>query len=156
MSEEYPSDWSSRRKRVYRRDNYECQNCGAKGGPKGDAELHAHHIVPKSKGGTHKVSNLKTVCKGCHDAIHTNKSAPTADSSSSATSSRSFIESIGGIPGLVGGISGLIVLVGMYWVASHFAAPGSLGFVVAIFAEIAVLAGIIVILGSIAERTDIG
>lgn len=76
-SNSYPSDWNSRRKEVYRRDGYECQNCGAIGGRKGNVELHAHHIVPKSKGGTHETTNLVTVCKDCHDAVHGNKEAPT-------------------------------------------------------------------------------
>lgn len=79
MSTNYPPDWDSRRKRVYRRDNFTCQNCGSQGGPKGDAELHAHHIVPKAKGGSHNVSNLKTICKDCHNAIHGNSMAPTHD-----------------------------------------------------------------------------
>ena len=70
MGDDYPSDWDSRRKEVYSRDNYECQNCGAKGGSEGNAELHAHHIVPISNGGVHELSNLKTMCKGCHNAIH--------------------------------------------------------------------------------------
>lgn len=78
MSKQYPSDWDQRRKKVYQRDNYTCQNCGARGGPKGDYELHAHHIVPKSKGGTHKISNLKTMCEYCHSAIHNDVMAPTA------------------------------------------------------------------------------
>lgn len=77
MSRGYPSDWDSRRKAVYQRDNFTCQNCGRRGGPYGDYELHAHHIVPKSKGGTHRKSNLKTLCKQCHNAIHGNESAPT-------------------------------------------------------------------------------
>jgi ribosomal protein S20 len=77
MSKDYPSDWDSRRKEVYQRDNFTCQNCGRKGGQHGDYELHAHHIVPKSKGGTHRKSNLKTLCKQCHNAIHGNKPAPT-------------------------------------------------------------------------------
>jgi hypothetical protein len=76
MEDNYPEDWDSRRKSVYQRDNYICQNCGRKGGSSGDAELHAHHIVPKSKGGTHKPSNLVTVCKKCHKAIHGNSFAP--------------------------------------------------------------------------------
>lgn len=80
MSREYPSDWDTRRKRVYRRDNYRCQNCSRKGGNKGDAELHAHHVVPKSKGGTHELSNLKTLCSECHDAVHRNTIAPTGRS----------------------------------------------------------------------------
>jgi hypothetical protein len=78
MAQEYPSDWDTRRKKVYRRDDYTCQNCGAQGGPKGDAELHAHHIVPKSKGGTHQLSNLKSMCSRCHNAIHGNSMAPSA------------------------------------------------------------------------------
>jgi len=78
MSTDYPSDWETRRKDVYQRDGYKCQNCGRNGGPQSRAELHAHHIVPKSKGGTHQRSNLITVCKDCHNAIHGNSSAPTS------------------------------------------------------------------------------
>lgn len=66
----YPSDWDSRRRRVYKRDNYECQNCGKKGAKRGNAELHAHHIVPISKGGSHKESNLTTLCRECHSKVH--------------------------------------------------------------------------------------
>lgn len=80
MSRDYPSDWDSRRKRVYRRDDFRCQNCGSQGGRRGDVELHAHHIVPKARGGTHKMSNLKTVCKDCHNAIHGSSMAPTGSS----------------------------------------------------------------------------
>lgn len=78
MDYEYPDDWNQRRRAVYRRDGYQCQNCGAKGGPGGGTELHAHHIVPKSSGGSHETSNLITVCKACHDAIHGDGTAPTA------------------------------------------------------------------------------
>ncbi len=80
MATDYPSDWDRRRRDVYERDRYTCQNCGRQGGPYGDAELHAHHIVPKSTGGTHKKSNLKTVCRDCHQAIHGNSVAPSAAS----------------------------------------------------------------------------
>lgn len=76
MDAGYPDDWNSRRREVYQRDNYSCQNCGAVGGSRGDTELHAHHIVPKSKGGTHRLENLATVCKPCHDAIHGRGTAP--------------------------------------------------------------------------------
>lgn len=67
---EYPDDWDQRRRNVYRRDDYTCQNCGIRGGKHGNAELHAHHVVPKSKGGVHDDSNLVTLCDGCHDAVH--------------------------------------------------------------------------------------
>lgn len=76
----YPPDWDTRRKKVYRRDGYQCCNCGRFGGPKGPHELHAHHVVPKSKGGTHDYSNLITTCEPCHQAIHNEGvMAPTAD-----------------------------------------------------------------------------
>lgn len=66
----YPSDWDTRRQKTYNRDNYTCQNCGRKGGIRGDAELHAHHIVPVSSGGSHQLSNLKTLCAECHSKVH--------------------------------------------------------------------------------------
>jgi len=31
MGKDYPSDWNSRRKKVYKRDNYRCQKCGSRG-----------------------------------------------------------------------------------------------------------------------------
>ena len=68
--DEYPDDWDSRRKAVYARDGHTCQNCGAKGGPFGNNELHCHHIVPKSEGGSHAKSNLTTLCRDCHNKVH--------------------------------------------------------------------------------------
>jgi len=83
---DYPPDWDTRRRKVYKRDNFRCQNCGATGGKKGDRELHAHHIVPKSRNGTNNISNLKTLCKACHDAVHyKNKTAPSRESDSGTT-----------------------------------------------------------------------
>jgi hypothetical protein len=70
QGEGYPDDWDARRRKVYQRDNYTCQNCGVQGGPNGDAVLHGHHIVPKSKGGSHQLANLQTLCGHCHDNIH--------------------------------------------------------------------------------------
>lgn len=66
----YPDDWDSQRRAVYERDKYTCQRCGAKGGPRGDTELHAHHETPISDGGSHAPSNLTTLCKSCHEAVH--------------------------------------------------------------------------------------
>lgn len=103
----YPSDWDYLRRKVYRRDNYRCQNCGAKGGPKGDEELHAHHIVPKNNGGSDEVSNLTTVCKQCHNAIHGDSMAPTAESNTEGGSSWFPDHPLAAITGVV---SGLVVL----------------------------------------------
>lgn len=66
----YPHDWDERRRAVYQRDEYQCQNCGRRGGAAGNAELHCHHIVPKSKGGSHDATNLVTLCRNCHNQVH--------------------------------------------------------------------------------------
>ncbi len=105
---DYPSDWDSRRKEVYRRDNYTCQNCGVKGGPKGGAELHAHHIVPKSKGGTHQLSNLKTVCSQCHNAIHGQGVARSTESTSDQSSAFATLVLLAG--GVIFFAIGLIII----------------------------------------------
>lgn len=70
MMRNYPPDWDQRRREVYPRDRYQCQNCGRRGGRHGDHELHCHHIVPKGRGGVHDLTNLITLCKACHDAVH--------------------------------------------------------------------------------------
>ncbi len=57
----YPSNWDQIRRRVYRRDAYTCQNCGATG-----VRIEAHHIVPIRFGGTHHLSNLISLCSDCH------------------------------------------------------------------------------------------
>lgn len=70
MEDGYPPDWDTRRKHVYRRDGYQCQGCGRRGAHRGDAELHAHHVVPKSRGGSHSTENLTTLCSDCHSRVH--------------------------------------------------------------------------------------
>lgn len=97
MSRAYPDDWDARRRAVYERDNYRCQNCGALGGPRGEAVLHAHHVVPKSKGGTNQLRNLQTLCSQCHGAIHGIDFAPTANQTEESEQSR-LVELIGGCP----------------------------------------------------------
>jgi 5-methylcytosine-specific restriction endonuclease McrA len=71
----YPDNWDDLRKQVYSHDNYECQNCGIRGGNDGDIELHAHHIVPTSKNGNHVMSNLVTLCRACHSSVHPHMSS---------------------------------------------------------------------------------
>lgn len=61
----YPDDWDVRRKRVLRRDSFECQNCGVS-----NTTLHVHHETPISQGGGHELSNLVTVCADCHAKLH--------------------------------------------------------------------------------------
>ena len=57
--------YSSRREAILHRDNYTCQCCGKK-----HARLEVHHIICRSQGGTDDEKNLITLCKECHDAIH--------------------------------------------------------------------------------------
>ncbi len=69
MGRKLPTDWSSRRKQVYDRDDFRCGNCGRYHGMDG-MNPHAHHIRPRERGGTHKLRNLVTVCDRCHEQIH--------------------------------------------------------------------------------------
>lgn len=45
------------------RDNYQCQVCRAVVHGK---RAHVDHIVPKAKGGSDEVTNLRTLCVSCH------------------------------------------------------------------------------------------
>lgn len=58
------SAYSIARMDKLREVGYKCEECGS------SDELDAHHIVPKSKGGKHTVSNLKILCKVCHVSQH--------------------------------------------------------------------------------------
>ena len=61
------------REKVLKRDNYTCQICGSR------ENLEAHHIIPKSKGGTNLVKNGITLCEDCHKAVHEGKIRITAN-----------------------------------------------------------------------------
>lgn len=71
--EDLPPDWDARRRRVYRRDDWTCQECGRQSGPHANGDgvrLHAHHMSPRSEGGSNALSNLTTLCEPCHDDTH--------------------------------------------------------------------------------------
>jgi len=57
--------WQQNRKRALRRDRARCQECGQKA-----FRVHVHHKVPRSRGGTHDLENLVTLCPGCHADRH--------------------------------------------------------------------------------------
>jgi 5-methylcytosine-specific restriction endonuclease McrA len=57
--------WAGKREYVLRRDNYTCQKCHHYGG-----ELHVHHKTYK-RHGNESVNDLITLCKSCHEKIHT-------------------------------------------------------------------------------------
>ena len=58
-------NWQEQRRRKLRVWHGRCEDCGDK-----PTRPHVHHIVPRSKGGTHELSNLKAVCTECHAAEH--------------------------------------------------------------------------------------
>ena len=55
------SSYKKQRLRVLARDNGTCLMCGAQ-----EQVMHVDHIVPRSKGGTHDMDNLQTLCVGCN------------------------------------------------------------------------------------------
>ena len=52
---------------VLDRDSYTCRHC--KGKSK-DSRLEVHHIIFRSNGGSDEKENLITLCKTCHDKVH--------------------------------------------------------------------------------------
>ena len=79
----YPPDWAQRKLNVQKRDNYTCKFCNfsifteseikeAKltRGHTGGTGLHIHHIIPLSKGGSNRLSNLISLCETCHEDQH--------------------------------------------------------------------------------------
>lgn len=60
--------WDNLSLTVKERDAFKCTNCGA---DKDTAlQLHAHHIIPKGKGGKDELNNLTTLCIECHAKAH--------------------------------------------------------------------------------------
>jgi len=51
--------------KVKDRDNHTCIKCGHK--PSNPPQLHAHHIQPKTEGGSNAIENGATLCNQCHD-----------------------------------------------------------------------------------------
>ena len=58
-------DWQVLRQIVLKRDGFKCCNCRAD-----DETLDVHHVVPISRGGSNRLTNLKVVCRTCHNLIH--------------------------------------------------------------------------------------
>ncbi len=70
ISRDINGNWKSRlwRHKIYKRDDYSCQECGARSGEGKSVYLEAHHIkswakFPKER---YKLSNGITLCKECH------------------------------------------------------------------------------------------
>ena len=60
-------DWSQIRQQVLLRDGYRCLSCRVK---VTSAQADIHHLLPRSMGGSDELSNLITLCDGCHAAHH--------------------------------------------------------------------------------------
>jgi len=60
---DYPPDWQIRR-RAIRSEIGRCETC------RKVRDLHTHHKLPISKGGSHKKSNLQVLCESCHEKAH--------------------------------------------------------------------------------------
>jgi len=65
----YPADWLSRRKKVFRRDGYRCQRCG-RSVFADDTPPQCDHIFPELDRDKHALHNLRTLCLRCHLALH--------------------------------------------------------------------------------------
>jgi hypothetical protein len=55
------------------RDGGQCRVCKKRASPTATTlleRMHRHHMVYRSRGGTHEPENVLSVCSGCHDAIH--------------------------------------------------------------------------------------
>ncbi|MCM1439353.1 MAG: HNH endonuclease [Roseburia sp.] len=63
----YGGDWRTIRNRHIKRRPL-CERCFSEGRCV-TAEL-VHHIKPLSQGGTHDESNLMSLCRSCHNKIH--------------------------------------------------------------------------------------
>lgn len=61
---DYPDNWNEIATMARSRDNNRCGNGGS------THNLHVHHIVPRSKGGSDQLSNLRTLCESCHKKLH--------------------------------------------------------------------------------------
>lgn len=60
------------RKKVFERDDYQCQKCGNRSGQDNKVYLHPHHIMNFSeyKELRFDMDNGITFCKGCHNTFH--------------------------------------------------------------------------------------
>lgn len=66
---DYGDNWRELADACKQRAGYKCQRCG-KSFLHNKLALHAHHIVPLSKGGRNVLANLIALCEDCHGKEH--------------------------------------------------------------------------------------
>lgn len=62
-------EWRILRTAIFERDKYRCKRCDKRFKTN---SLSAHHIMPRSAGGSNDMSNLTTLCNPCHDFVEIN------------------------------------------------------------------------------------
>lgn len=62
----YGSAWRKLRAQVMERDEHLCQSCLKV--DKVTVATQVDHVTPKAAGGTDDLSNLRALCRACHDA----------------------------------------------------------------------------------------
>lgn len=74
------NEWQSRRHEILRRDNYTCQECGAKAA---DEFLHVHHkgYVSSLLPWEYPDDTLITLCESCHQKVHEGRVRPFSSAS---------------------------------------------------------------------------
>lgn len=73
--------WHQVRESILERDDYRCTNCTR---PEEVIDtFHIDHSVSRGRGGSDRYSNLRTLCKRCHEAKHGNGYAPMLELQSS-------------------------------------------------------------------------
>ena len=61
----YPTEWPAIAAKIRQLDGFQCVACARQ-----EMALHVHHIVYTSHFGTHRKSNLVTLCRRCHEREH--------------------------------------------------------------------------------------
>lgn len=61
---QYYREYDSIREYCLEKAGYQCEDCGD------ERDLHMHHIIPKSEGGSNHHRNLKILCSVCHGKQH--------------------------------------------------------------------------------------
>ena len=57
--------WAAARRAALDRDGWRCRDCGKPG------RLEVHHLQPlEASGAPYELTNLRTLCRGCHIATH--------------------------------------------------------------------------------------
>lgn len=63
----YRNVTSALKLKVLKRDKFKCVSCQKTPATDSNVELHVDHIIPFSKGGLDKLSNLQVLCKDCNN-----------------------------------------------------------------------------------------